>query len=124
MGHRNIHAFVAALLAGLFLIAPRSASACRAFERESAPLMQFIVSAVLRKPGRSSVIRLVHGRTAAASAGEATKEVLMRVKKDFAGYSVVTTLASELDAPAPACPPRSDLEANASATARAARAGA
>jgi hypothetical protein len=65
---------------------------------------QYMVSAVLRKGLEGVQIKLVHSRLAAGNADEATGIFLRRVLREYAGYSVLDTLTSEVDSPSSFCP--------------------
>ncbi|WP_143694767.1 hypothetical protein [Variovorax sp. JS1663] len=75
---------------------------------------RYLISAVLRKGVQGLQIRLVHTLESAGNADEATGIFLRRVQQEYAGYSVMSTLTSEVEDVAPACPARGALHASGS----------
>ena len=110
--------FVAVCLSFLVLAMTHSpANACSAVKRVDTG-SPFVVSAVLRLEGAGVVIKLVHSRVVASSAQEATALLVRSAARDYPGYSVLSTLATELDEKPAACMQRRQLDAMAAAPVR------
>lgn len=68
----------------------------------------FMVSALLKRKGSDTVVKLVHSRVVAIDAAEARRVVLRHVESQYTGYAVIDTLTSNLGE-APACTSRPQL---------------
>jgi hypothetical protein len=103
----------ALLCAGGAMAAPaeRWACAARTTQAASAARPHYLISAVLRKGVQGLEIKLVHSRQPASSADEATGIFLRRVLQEYAGYSVLSTLTSEIEEMPQACPARGGFHA-------------
>lgn len=58
---------------------------------------KYMVSGVLRKGTSEMTIRLVHSLYQASSKNEAVGKFTSQVEKDYSGYSILTTLATEVE---------------------------
>jgi hypothetical protein len=63
----------------------------------------FMVSAVLKRNGSDSVIKLIHSYTRAKNNRDAETLLRSRVKDEFRGYAVLDVLATELDSDDSTC---------------------
>ncbi|MGJ7611542.1 MULTISPECIES: hypothetical protein [unclassified Variovorax] len=105
--------FLFMLATGLPMTALAEPAACSAQKTQvaSGKQPQFLISAVLRKGSQAMEIKLVHSRQPASNADEATGIFLRRVLQEYFGYSVLSTLTSEIEEAPPACPARGALHA-------------
>ncbi|MDM0029137.1 hypothetical protein [Variovorax saccharolyticus] len=93
------------------------------FQTASASQPRFMVSAVLKRDGSDTVIKLIHSTVAADSKSQAIAHVLETVKVQHRGYTVLDTLVSEIEATAGRCQGNAALWAEANSAPAVRKAG-
>lgn len=68
----------------------------------AAPKTHYMVSAILRSTDGSQ-LKLIHVRLFAGSSDEATGALLRQALDEYPGYSMASTVTSEIDVPPPSC---------------------
>lgn len=76
-----------------------------------------MVSALLMRKDHNNTIKLVHSQVVARDTREAISSVVDRLQVEYAGYTVLDTLATQLDESRNECPGQVGLWADASTAA-------